>query len=162
MGIERITMLRYQIGDLRHFFENDRRFLDQFAGDDNVLSSPPRWGAYMKVRASSPAPRFSTVNRPASFSNLDGTGFRRELWVPPANIPLQFARARRLRPFNFHVDAVPIVADASRKGRGRGVAFNDFEVTKQRKQSPPGRLGLLGCLGIPIPRRCRGPSRGRR
>ena len=23
MGIERITMLRYQIGDLRHFFEND-------------------------------------------------------------------------------------------------------------------------------------------
>ena len=33
MGIERITMLRYQIGDLRHFFENDRRFLDQFAGE---------------------------------------------------------------------------------------------------------------------------------
>ena len=33
MGIERITMLRYQIGDLRHFFENDRRFLDQFSGE---------------------------------------------------------------------------------------------------------------------------------
>ena len=33
MGIERITMLRYQIGDLRHFFENDRRFLDQFTGE---------------------------------------------------------------------------------------------------------------------------------
>ena len=31
MGIERITMLRYQIGDLRLFFENDKRFLDQFA-----------------------------------------------------------------------------------------------------------------------------------
>ena len=33
MGIERITMLRYQIGDLRHFFENDVRFLNQFAGE---------------------------------------------------------------------------------------------------------------------------------
>ena len=33
MGIERIAMLRYQIGDLRHFFENDRRFLDQFVGE---------------------------------------------------------------------------------------------------------------------------------
>ena len=33
MGIERITMLRYQIGDLRHFFESDRRFLDQFVGE---------------------------------------------------------------------------------------------------------------------------------
>lgn len=30
MGIERITMLRYQIGDLRMFFENDMRFLNQF------------------------------------------------------------------------------------------------------------------------------------
>ncbi|MFM7310890.1 MAG: phenylalanine--tRNA ligase subunit alpha [Flavobacteriales bacterium] len=30
MGIERITMLRYQIDDLRHFFENDIRFLRQF------------------------------------------------------------------------------------------------------------------------------------
>lgn len=30
MGIERITMLRYQIGDLRMFFENDLRFLSQF------------------------------------------------------------------------------------------------------------------------------------
>lgn len=31
MGIERITMLRYQIGDLRMFFENDVRFLKQFS-----------------------------------------------------------------------------------------------------------------------------------
>ena len=30
MGIERITMLLYQINDLRLFFENDIRFLDQF------------------------------------------------------------------------------------------------------------------------------------
>ncbi|MFM1931229.1 MAG: hypothetical protein RL226_532 [Bacteroidota bacterium] len=30
MGIERITMQRYQIGDLRMFFENDLRFLKQF------------------------------------------------------------------------------------------------------------------------------------
>lgn len=31
MGIERIAMLRYQIGDLRAFFENDVRFLRQFS-----------------------------------------------------------------------------------------------------------------------------------
>lgn len=30
MGIERITMLRYGIKDIRHFFENDLRFLKQF------------------------------------------------------------------------------------------------------------------------------------
>ncbi len=30
MGIERIAMLKYQINDLRHFFENDLRFLKQF------------------------------------------------------------------------------------------------------------------------------------
>ena len=30
MGIERIAMLKYQIKDLRLFFENDVRFLDQF------------------------------------------------------------------------------------------------------------------------------------
>ena len=30
MGIERITMLRYGIKDIRHFFENDIRFLRQF------------------------------------------------------------------------------------------------------------------------------------
>jgi phenylalanyl-tRNA synthetase alpha chain len=30
MGIERITMLRYQVDDLRMFFENDVRFLKQF------------------------------------------------------------------------------------------------------------------------------------
>jgi phenylalanyl-tRNA synthetase alpha chain len=32
MGIERITMLKYQIRDLRLFFENDVRFLKQFRG----------------------------------------------------------------------------------------------------------------------------------
>jgi phenylalanyl-tRNA synthetase alpha chain len=32
MGIERITMLKYQIKDLRLFFENDVRFLAQFTG----------------------------------------------------------------------------------------------------------------------------------
>jgi len=31
MGIERIAMLKYQIGDLRNFFENDARFLKQFS-----------------------------------------------------------------------------------------------------------------------------------
>lgn len=30
MGVERITMLKYQINDLRMFFENDLRFLKQF------------------------------------------------------------------------------------------------------------------------------------
>ncbi len=34
MGIERITMLKYQIKDLRLFFENDFRFLKQFAGEN--------------------------------------------------------------------------------------------------------------------------------
>jgi phenylalanyl-tRNA synthetase alpha chain len=32
MGIERITMLRYGIRDLRLFTENDVRFLRQFSG----------------------------------------------------------------------------------------------------------------------------------
>jgi phenylalanyl-tRNA synthetase alpha chain len=31
MGIERITMLKYGIKDLRLFFENDIRFLEQFS-----------------------------------------------------------------------------------------------------------------------------------
>ena len=30
MGIERIAMLKYGINDLRLFFDNDRRFLQQF------------------------------------------------------------------------------------------------------------------------------------
>ena len=30
MGIERIAMLLYQIGDIRMFYENDLRFLEQF------------------------------------------------------------------------------------------------------------------------------------
>ena len=32
-GVERIAMLLYQIGDIRHFFENDVRFLEQFKAD---------------------------------------------------------------------------------------------------------------------------------
>jgi phenylalanyl-tRNA synthetase alpha chain len=32
MGLERIAMLKYQINDLRKYFENDTRFLDQFKG----------------------------------------------------------------------------------------------------------------------------------
>ena len=31
MGVERLTMLRYGVNDLRSFFENDVRFLKQFA-----------------------------------------------------------------------------------------------------------------------------------
>jgi phenylalanyl-tRNA synthetase alpha chain len=30
MGIERLTMLKYQVNDLRLYFENDIRFLNQF------------------------------------------------------------------------------------------------------------------------------------
>ena len=30
MGVERLTMLRYGVNDLRLFFENDLRFLAQF------------------------------------------------------------------------------------------------------------------------------------
>ena len=30
MGIERLTMLRYGVTDLRQFFENDLQFLRQF------------------------------------------------------------------------------------------------------------------------------------
>ena len=33
MGIERVAMLKYHINDLRLFFENDIRFLNQFKGD---------------------------------------------------------------------------------------------------------------------------------
>jgi phenylalanyl-tRNA synthetase alpha chain len=31
MGIERIAMLKYQVKDLRMYFENDLRFLNQFS-----------------------------------------------------------------------------------------------------------------------------------
>jgi len=31
MGIERIAMLRYKVDDIRLFFENDVRFIRQFA-----------------------------------------------------------------------------------------------------------------------------------
>ncbi len=30
MGIERIAMLKYKIQDIRHFYRNDVRFLEQF------------------------------------------------------------------------------------------------------------------------------------
>ena len=30
MGVERIAMLKYQINDIRHFYDNDVRFLNQF------------------------------------------------------------------------------------------------------------------------------------
>jgi phenylalanyl-tRNA synthetase alpha chain len=30
MGIERLTMLRYNVNDIRMYFENDLRFLRQF------------------------------------------------------------------------------------------------------------------------------------
>ena len=30
MGIERIAMLKWQVNDLRHYFENDLRFLHEF------------------------------------------------------------------------------------------------------------------------------------
>jgi phenylalanyl-tRNA synthetase alpha chain len=33
MGIERIAMLKYQINDIRLFFDNDLRFLQQFASN---------------------------------------------------------------------------------------------------------------------------------
>jgi phenylalanyl-tRNA synthetase alpha chain len=29
-GVERLAMLRYGVGDLRQFYENDLRFLQQF------------------------------------------------------------------------------------------------------------------------------------
>ena len=31
MGLERIAMLKWQVNDLRHYFENDMRFLEEFA-----------------------------------------------------------------------------------------------------------------------------------
>ena len=32
VGVERITMLKYKIDDIRHFYMNDLRFLNQFKG----------------------------------------------------------------------------------------------------------------------------------
>jgi len=31
MGVERVAILKYEIDDIRLFFENDMRFLSQFA-----------------------------------------------------------------------------------------------------------------------------------
>jgi phenylalanyl-tRNA synthetase alpha chain len=36
MGIERQAMLKYRVGDIRMFFENDVRFLRQFRSVPNV------------------------------------------------------------------------------------------------------------------------------
>ncbi len=36
MGIERIAMLKWQVNDLRHYFENDMRFLGEFAAAPEV------------------------------------------------------------------------------------------------------------------------------
>ena len=36
MGIERIAMLKWQVNDLRHYFENDLRFLGEFASAPEV------------------------------------------------------------------------------------------------------------------------------
>lgn len=30
MGLERLAMLKYDINDIRHFYTNDLRFLEQF------------------------------------------------------------------------------------------------------------------------------------
>ena len=30
MGVERIAMLKYHVGDIRHFYDNDVRFIEQF------------------------------------------------------------------------------------------------------------------------------------
>ena len=32
LGIERVAMLKYNIDDIRHFYQNDLRFLNQFKG----------------------------------------------------------------------------------------------------------------------------------
>ncbi len=36
MGLERIAMLKWQVNDLRHYFENDMRFLSEFAAAPEV------------------------------------------------------------------------------------------------------------------------------
>jgi phenylalanyl-tRNA synthetase alpha chain len=40
MGVERVAMLKYGIDDIRLFFENDLRFLGQFAAPAALLSAP--------------------------------------------------------------------------------------------------------------------------
>jgi phenylalanyl-tRNA synthetase alpha chain len=36
MGIERIARLKWQVNDLRHYFETDLRFLREFEGATEV------------------------------------------------------------------------------------------------------------------------------
>jgi phenylalanyl-tRNA synthetase alpha chain len=38
MGVERVAILKYEIDDIRLFFENDMRFLGQFASSSQGLS----------------------------------------------------------------------------------------------------------------------------
>ena len=40
MGVERIAMLKYGVDDIRHFYTNDVRFLEQFKHvEENPLTS---------------------------------------------------------------------------------------------------------------------------
>jgi phenylalanyl-tRNA synthetase alpha chain len=43
MGVERVAILKYEIDDIRLFFENDLRFLQQF-GPSGPLASGPQEG----------------------------------------------------------------------------------------------------------------------
>jgi phenylalanyl-tRNA synthetase alpha chain len=38
MGVERIAILKYEVDDIRLFFENDLRFLQQFAPQTESLA----------------------------------------------------------------------------------------------------------------------------
>ena len=35
LGPDRVAMLKYNIDDIRHFYQNDLRFLSQFKGGQN-------------------------------------------------------------------------------------------------------------------------------
>jgi phenylalanyl-tRNA synthetase alpha chain len=36
VGVERIAILKYNIDDIRHFYTNDMRFLNQFKGVSKI------------------------------------------------------------------------------------------------------------------------------
>ncbi|KAL5615348.1 hypothetical protein BROUX41_005396 [Berkeleyomyces rouxiae] len=48
IGLERIAMLLFQIPDIRLFWSQDRRFLDQFVGVSDNLNSLPRFVPFSK------------------------------------------------------------------------------------------------------------------
>ncbi|PHH51758.1 Phenylalanine--tRNA ligase, mitochondrial [Ceratocystis fimbriata CBS 114723] len=48
IGLERIAMLLFQIPDIRLFWSQDRRFLDQFSGVSDNLNSLPRFVSFSK------------------------------------------------------------------------------------------------------------------